>query len=317
MIYNNATFMGISWKVIINSFKDYIKDKPQDSLKDYVQTFVKYLAFMNIYTRNAEIEMVKKYATFMVGSLHTFMNDEAIEKLEDVKKWFSCRKNLYDSEKMLQLDKPKFLSEFKEAILEVFKAEYDCLSIFDDEFVDVVYSYVCSSDLIAKIFTGVVFAGYGSKELFSSLMHLCFDGEYCGEIKYKKILERSGELSKENHTSASIIPIAQHDITYSILNGISQDLENLRLEEQSQIKKQLADVAAKYLDKQDKVDMFNKILSNLLEQHNVQFELQIKKYYSEPFVDMIQTLSIHEMGEMARTLVSVTAFRKIQVGCQL
>ena len=57
--------------------------------------------------------MVKKYATFMVGSLHTFMNDEAIEKLEDVKKWFSCRKNLYDSEKMLQLDKPKFLSEFK------------------------------------------------------------------------------------------------------------------------------------------------------------------------------------------------------------
>ena len=53
MIYNNATFMGISWKVIINSFKYYIKDKPQDSLKDYVQTFVKYLAFMNIYTRNA------------------------------------------------------------------------------------------------------------------------------------------------------------------------------------------------------------------------------------------------------------------------
>ena len=79
MIYNNATFMGISWQVIINSFKDYIKDEPQDTLDDYVQTFIKYVETMNIYTEASQIKMIQEYAILLRDGLHIPTSDEPSE----------------------------------------------------------------------------------------------------------------------------------------------------------------------------------------------------------------------------------------------
>lgn len=310
MIYNNATFMGISWQVIINSFKDYIKDEPQDTLDDYVQTFIKYVESMNIYTEASQIKMIQEYAILLRDGLHIPTSDEPSE-IQIVVKSIMRYKNRFDTEGLLNIDKDKFVSEFKPWIVKVFREKYGRhYQNLEKLFVDTVYDYVCSSEMIAKTFTGIIFAGYGVKDLFPSVEQLSFDGTYLNTIKYRKEWTRTADPFGKDHSEASIIPVGQLDTAYSILNGIGQDLDDLRLEEINQLEIELKNDANLYLEDQDDIKSFEKAVSSLLIQNNKEFNQLVKQNYTEPFVDMIQTLSIQEMGEIAETLVSATAFKR-------
>ena len=64
------------------------------------------------------------------------------------------------------------------------------------------------------------------------------------------------------------------------------------------------------MEDQDDIKSFEKAVSSLLIQNNKEFNQLVKQNYTEPFVDMMQTLSIQEMGEIAETLVSATAFKR-------
>jgi hypothetical protein len=43
MIYNNATYMGIDWEIIIKEFRKSLKNKPYKTLFDYADSFINYV----------------------------------------------------------------------------------------------------------------------------------------------------------------------------------------------------------------------------------------------------------------------------------
>lgn len=212
---------------------------------------------------------------------------------------------------MLDIDKNVFISKFGGIIIQAFEQKYkDYLESLEMEFIDGVYDYICSSEMLSNYFTAVIFAGYGKDELFPSLREIHFDGRYCGKIKYRYGWSQVTDPTEEDSSVGAIIPFAQQDVSYSVLKGIDPALNDLRLEQQYEIRDRLIKKASVYFDDSSKAEKFGNEISQEFSGANKEFNKVVENSYVDPIVGMLQALSNEEMGEMAKTLVSLAAFKR-------
>jgi hypothetical protein len=79
--------------------------------------------------------------------------------------------------------------------------------------------------------TGLVFAGFGSTELFPSLLSLDRNGIIAGQLKIRTtrhvdIDRRSPSRANSSWESVDVIPFAQTDMAKRFLVGIDADFES-------------------------------------------------------------------------------------------
>lgn len=89
-----------------------------------------------------------------------------------------------------------------------------------------------------------------------------------------------------------------------MLKGIDPTLNDLRLEQQYEIRDRLIKKASVYFDDSSKAEEFGNEISREFSSANKEFNEVIENSYMNPIVGMLQALSNEEMGEMAKTLVS-------------
>lgn len=309
MIYNNANFMGIPWEVIINSFKEYLGNSVQKSVESYVKCFEKYLTSLNIYRDEAERQMVGTYASIIANSLPNIQSDdpknigEVEGKIEELDKRFK-------EERLITIVPTDFASKYASLIEQIFEDKYGIyLQELAPKLIELVHDYICSSEMNPETDSGVVFAGYGAGELFPTLIQLKFDGRFFEKIKVKEVLKDNADPISGNTGGAAVVPLAQYDMVDTVLEGIDPQLEAIRRKELYDIKDELVEDAKGHMNSID-YNKYQQEAEKTVERYNDYFTNKVKANVTSPFLNMLDAFSIEDIGDMARTLVSLTSFKR-------
>ena len=170
-----------------------------------------------------------------------------------------------------------------------------------------------TSTVMSNNYTGLIIAGYGSKDLFPSLYQLSIDGRINGQIKYKIETVDITEPKRCN-TTGGIIPFAQSDVVKELISGIDPGLKNTITQQASNIINKLDQYIDSFYPSDNRMQDFKNSINSIVQQRYSYFANYIKNNYSDPIVDFVESLSLNEMGKMAQTLVNLTSFRRKYAG---
>lgn len=334
MVYGNAEFMGIPWETIIKEYRKYLGDKSFDFLRDYINHFSEFLESGFIDKKNQKIYMINAFNGFLFHlrkQIDDYVNSQlkangkisenelksklksTIEKYYQQWNKFSISPHLPDD--IFQIINNKYESEIKETINNVL----DKLPLLKN---DILKLLAISVNLMIKDseysqHSGVVFAGFGEKELFPSLISILSKSVVVDKFMY--IME--AEIIIDSKNSASIIPFAQTDMIATFMQGMDPKLEKLM---NSFVEKLITNIPTILLDNIENLTTKEKEIQKkkLLSIAKSEAEKKLKQInefkmnvFVNPIVDAVGALPKDELAAMAEALVSLTAFKqKISIG---
>lgn len=308
MIYQNEEFMNVPWEVIIDSFSDYMGDNVEPHLNNYVSLFLDYLNDLDIYTEQTEEQLILNNAWTALNYLPD--NPQSIDEIEDA---LNKLQQTFHANKLIDMSVEELSQKYEKLINKVFETKYnhqanDLESLFVKTVMELITSTVMSNN-----YTGLIIAGYGSKDLFPSLYQLSIDGRINGQIKYKIETVDITEPKRCN-TTGGIIPFAQSDVVKELISGIDPGLKNTITQQASNIINKLDQYIDSFYPSDNRMQDFKNSINSIVQQRYSYFTNYIKNNYSDPIVDFVESLSLNEMGKMAQTLVNLTSFRRKYAG---
>jgi len=205
----------------------------------------------------------------------------------------------------------KFM-KFSAPYWEVFEKE-----VLEDRFPDGVkeefqrsfYEYITSEFFYYG--SGLVFIGYGSKDLYPSYHSIYVSGIFDGRLRY--FVDDHDGIS--NETKAIIQPFAQDDVMMTMMKGIAPEfLSAVRKYHQSSLDK----LKSMFVDEIKKSDVSPEILEkvenisteDIQKEHSEKLSQFINDNYVDGIVDAVESFNIEDMSNMAENLISITNLQR-------
>ena len=154
----------------------------------------------------------------------------------------------------------------------------------------------------SSAFTGLVFAGFGRNDMFSSLHAVEIDGIYFGEVRV--IGENEVDIDRHGDTSA-IVPFAQKDMPERFMFGIDQAFED----QLSKIAKNLIVQVLEQATGSFSRDQSEEIEAAAMERFRRSISSQ-KEVSEKELKSIVNHLSKRELGEVAYSLVELTSRKR-------
>jgi len=313
MIYGSASFMGIAWETIIKCYRDDLKDKSFEKLKDYENDFINYLARFPHFTD----ENMKNYLEsrcyivnseildFFIDELYVkFIDTENIklsqidevfnEALKSIKEKFE---NI-DDEKHINLD-CGFIDSNMELIKDNIKAVFEEYSLSDKQIEAIVSILKLHFQKCVWIddYTGIVIAGYGDREIFPSLCEFYASGKLRNSLIY--FGNRINQIG--TNLTATIIPFSQTEMVHQFAYGIDPDFSEKIMDKINIILKSLKPIENDPEDEKKKA-VFDLMAEYLDEIKNIAFK--------NPIIDIVHSMEKYELVSMAEAMVNLTALKR-------
>jgi hypothetical protein len=319
MIYNNVDFVGVPLDVIIRKHRVDCSHS-FETLKDAADEFIRYLlefkrkpnqegsylaavlvdSYSSIFKEFTKISR-RAVADKSMGKPHASLADELV--------------NLIDEQIALASASPLpgFLVDKS---IEDFDREYgevcdQAIKIVFKSFVparahrvklhELAFALVKSSEG-SDVLTGLVFGGFGTKDLFPTLHYLEMDGIYFDQLK---IISRSEIDIDRDGDFAAIVPFAQKEMAERFIFGIDKDLES-----------RVAEFVSSAVEKivESKPDAFSgEEVSAIHEAVSTSFETTMRRLIGEEresILDIVNFMSKKELAEMAHALVELTSAKR-------
>jgi hypothetical protein len=325
MIYNNAEFMGIPWETIIKEYRKELDINIFDNLSDYGEDFIKYLnsqySIFENYEENYYCQVVCPFISEISNTIDNEckslieinqreLNNNEIKgiihnKIDYYYDIINNKMNLNDIPTDLTISiKDGYHEKFEEIMKEILGVEN-----IDVEYVEKlehISNMIFTKDIFIDGYTGIVIAGFGSKDIFPSLISYVTSGAIKGYLKYKK--DKFSQINNEK--DYDIIPFAQSDTVNTFLYGISESyLEVIEKSFDKHIIKTLSEMDNSILSEKNKAAVKNDLLNKwqLVVQAIVEYS---QDHYFIPILKAIRTLPIEELASMAESLVNLTSFKR-------
>ena len=230
MTYSNAEFMGVPWDIIIKEYRRVLKDKSFNTVKEYAKDFIKFIYKRNFFCKKeTQLTYLKiELESFVDMCLNDISHQKGIKKTDDVAEedlrqfLCDCKEKLSQCKKCPDFEDYKY-SKFKKqyyAIIEEFSKENN-LNLSED--LCEVFFYYLSAQFDLTNNTGLVFVGYGEKEIYPSLHQMNVALVVSGHLRY--YCGDTVEISDKK--TANISPFAQTDVTETILRGINPAFQQI------------------------------------------------------------------------------------------
>lgn len=163
------------------------------------------------------------------------------------------------------------------------------------------------SNYISDDYSGIVIAGYGSKEYYPAVISFQMDGMFANRLKF--VNQKTLQVSRAN--AASLMPFAQREAANLFMEGVDSTYQREINESVSDLIEGIAESSAKYygISDQKKIDEFGKIL------RKTGSDYVEKLYYmrltdAKKVLDAIKFLDKAEMAILAENIVSLTALKQ-------
>ncbi len=335
MVYGSADFMGIPWETLIKIYRANLGVRDFNTVEDYSKDF------LNFIKKSKELippEEIQKYIYNSINSYLLEIKRNIYDKLEialsqrkkleknEIKKIISDviqqHFEIWNQGKIIPDLSEKSKQDFEKKNIDFIKKSQK--SIFEklplsredkDKLIKIAINLFIKFPIIEiqhKTRAGIVFAGFGKKEIFPSFCLYSLEGRTEYFLRY--ILKNKDSINFE--TRAIIIPFAQKEMVYSFMEGIDYELER---EINTFIMRMLREYPETLVNNISQIDnktkkILIKKLITLSDKFFNHYKTEIKKFrkekFASPVTQMCMSMPKKELAMMAETLVNLTSFKR-------
>lgn len=325
IIYSNATLMSVPVEIIVKEYKKQLKDKTFQTLREYVDDFIKYIE-SNAKLFRLEINE-KNYVTsvfcdFMIGLLGDYKNlldkkcdSKKIPLTEEEKELIRDEVFAQNIEFINKMTKrpdysyAKYVEDkYSKHFAELLRNDNGFKWLLDNQ-VNELAVKVCDifdTNFDRNGYVGIALAGYGDSEIYPHMIHIRVSGFINGKLRYQIV--ENVEIKEDN--SASVTPLAQTDVMQTFLFGINDRfLSDLSNELPAQIKNNIDSIDDNMFasGKKDEVRaQISTITTSVLKHVN---EVAVHDYM-RPIIESVATLPIEELALLAESMINITSLRR-------
>lgn len=334
MIFNDMTFMQIPYPTLIKEFRK--KNKTFDKVEDAAKEFLQYLQKISSdSTQPVKIASENNIILNLIYHIRaeTTGNDSVVEALEglpdnlskkDIRK--KLHSNLCDrideyihgfgncTNSSFLNGSPQYTRAKSTGYMELVKSNFPVWAVTDKSMkkFDELFKIAIKKEDIFSSFTGLVFAGFGEKEMFPSLVAYEIDGVVDGNLKYSD--RGIVDIDREGPTTF-IIPFAQRDMVDRFVDGIDRTIKMGMLEIFAEAMKHVHDKLKENVSlAPNKSSELSRVYSQATEAAlswlNSDGIKEITKISSDQIVRMVRIMPKPEMANMARSLVELTSMKR-------
>jgi len=315
MIYGDSEFMHIDWEIIINEFRKDMGDRVLDTLEEYAKKLLVFLRDCNHLGDSNQKSYLATMSYWFFDEIKNAYKEEVSEN--------------HNSQELTKAQQNKILAGVLKKAREKLEKTADYISFTDDGFVESnravitkemedVFSDLPVNDKTKEEMTdlflmdigkmeigrwlnynsGIVFAGYGDKEIFPSTVEYWLFGKLGKNILYD---ERDVSKIDLSNFTAGIHPYSQPNVINSFIRGMDPDFRNMIDEELDRLAGKIAEITGeKHAEKTGAVikELKDKIQS--FQDEN----------FKNPVLSIVSSLPKSDLAEMAEALVNITALRQ-------
>lgn len=230
MLYQGASLHSVPWETIIKMYRENLQDTRFNQLNDYAENFIKFL-------KNEHASLFPE--ELQKNDLKMACHNSLLNLQEHIaQEWRKKDKNRdpikkFVNEKLVEIHKtidknavPAWTKKkHKNKLLKFVKTEIE-----NSKFAITKGTYIKNQDALCDIildtvltspcfgYTGLVFAGFGEKDIFPSAYSFKICGFYLGELRIEHV---DNDSKIEHGNQAMVIPYAQTDMVETFMSGIS------------------------------------------------------------------------------------------------
>jgi len=310
MVYEDSEFMNINWEIIINEFSKYLGDKALFTLEEYAKKLLDFLQdFKYVDTDQKKYLEWMSYCFFdkikksYDKDVSENYKDQEITKAQQSKILSGVlkkkREKLENTADYVSFTDDGFVKENKEIIVKEMEEMFPEINDkTKEELMDLFFLDIIKFEVGQWLYyyTGVVFAGYGDKEIFPSIVHFKLYGKMG-----KNILHSNFQISDINKSSAHINPYSQYEVINSFIRGMDPDFRDMIDDKLDNLIEKVAGITGK---------KYTEEISHLIKDLKDEIESFQEEKYKAPVLDIVESLPKINLAEMAEALVNLTALRK-------
>lgn len=327
MIYSNSTFMSTPWEIIIKLYRKNLGDKSFDTVEEYKNDFIEFIKKNNYYT--SEDAQMLNLKQFMYWQL-TVRKDKIISGLKtgttEAELLTEFQTNILND---LQFDidtykgatnvLPDFVDYTQEmfntyastSIKEVSDLVFESVKITDEifnKFLELYFNHLRTTNFIGNL-TGIVFGGFGEKEIYPSMVSVRVAEVLDNRLRYHD--DYADKISDQNN--GSIIPFAQTEVINMFIKGIDPELDNTYLSIFEKLLNKYNDTLIGVIEPENQ-GLADKLKALDISAITNEFKNEIDNVKREkqilPTVDTVAILSKEDLAEMAESLIYLTYLKR-------
>lgn len=341
MVFGSAQFMNIPWETIIKLYGKQLADEQLDTLEDYSDRFVEYLhqnEYPELMSQQDQDLFTKEFLYSKIDSIHQrcqklhreiyfeYQDEKSLEEIQDlytyrVEEWLHGLIVSYQEREFIppfnEADFNLIIEKYTEPLIEYMKENFTAYLLTEKL---VSYALMIAFNSLFKRFdeqySGIVFAGFGKKELRPAAVTLHIERMINGKLKYQKKPQERGQIEVDN--LGSIIGLAQKDMVMNFMTGIHDIMEESILTHLEGNLEQLPSILIEQLQHHFKADtnveevgetIRNQLLDLYSDFHQKIYTSKLE-YFIQPTMDIVGALPTNELAEMAEMLVNMTSFKR-------
>lgn len=326
MTYSSASFMGVPWDIIVKEYRKQLKNKCFVKLEYYVDDFMKYLHKEHFF---CDKKTQETYLRWMLESFfdicrNEICNENHIDKkaLNDTlieQKLTNCIGIYKAADKCPDFDSYSLVNfkKYTETSIQNFANEKGFANV---DLLSESFFYYLSVKTLTYSYTGLVFVGYGEKEIYPSLIPVNISSLVVdGHLKY--FIDQTNVAKISEHGSWAVIsPFAQVDVVQTIIRGINPSFQDIIYNVIGKSIESYTDAITGILDKDPSTISVSTAIKGLDKQSVIkgittQINKEMFSLYSKPLIDTVAHLDKEDMANMAESFISLTSLvRRMQPG---
>ena len=338
MLYNSTTFFEIPWELIIKDFRNEIGEKSFEHVYSWAEHFRIYVSQHPIFKPHIDRQKEFVESIFLAEFDAVIVNWNARSRRLFFEKQTKAVVSRYSELMKLVLNRriewfasaphyDGFDESEADALLKLYEAEFlsakhKCLGQLplDHEHHNLLATL--AKQVLARarpswFSTGLVFAGYGNKELFPSLSCIEIGGTLGDRLRW--VQKRQADIDRSAST-AEIIPFAQRETVDTLLFGRADRYER-------QISKYLTDTLSqvggelvKQMTKAGKQRQVHEThlknaIKGVIKQFREKHAQEFKDAFANDTLEIVRHMPKPDLAAFAESLVTVSSMmRRVTVG---
>jgi len=335
MVYGTYSFMEVPWEIIIKNYRNKLKNKKFNTLKEYSDDFLDFLKQeKQLYPESVQKNHVKRYVYLYFLQIKNLIRKKTyqlviknkkipIKEIEDIvsetiKEHHRKLKEAKTIPNLPKNHKEQCEKKYGKIIEEVKKHAFENLPInqsLSRLLIEIALNLF--SKMPKKIFpldlSGIVITGFGYNEMFPSVQSFLIEGVVNNVLQYRKHLEKN--INFEDNI-ATVMPFAQQEMVITFMEGVHPGYEQ-------EIERYISLICDEYpkiiieninkLENEEKVELkekLKKISNEWKEQCKKRLEEYKREKYVNPVISIVAMLSKNELAAMAESFVSLTILKK-------
>lgn len=331
-IYNSATLVDTPWEILVKEYRRVRKDNTFDNLSEYVNDFYNFLLSQsqNLNLSLNEARHKQLIEVYFKGNLEKIQKELKLELKEENKSRIKealikllnseleglRNENRTSNIGFENLEFSEFNTSFRDWILNSLPSNiWKFLGFQSDEtntLIEIFYFiFIRSYYTDYQQWTGLVFLGFGDKEIYPNCISTKVSGVFNRQIRHYIDLDGSAQISPT--MNAAIRPFAQRDVIDTILGGVNQKLENhylnLVVGTLGSFKAQIANIIRPDLpDLAGQLDSLDH--SQIIQDFAMDIQNYKKNNHFNPLMDTISGLTKDDLADVAESLVYLTYLKR-------